>query len=105
MTDPVDIIEQGLGYTTVPELEPEHRELVKTVDRLLAPPPPENILQKEVVLTRLHSELPTLMFRWSPHPSQSDYECAFCGQRPASWKHDIKHDDDCLGLALQRVLT
>jgi hypothetical protein len=45
----------------------------------------------------LHEEIQQLMYRFTPNPNGSDYECAFCNKRPTGVWTSIEHRQDCFG--------
>ena len=46
-----------------------------------------------------------LLHQWSPNTQCSDWQCAFCGERPRTNQTQIVHRKDCEGLFLMDELN
>lgn len=73
-------------------------------------PCPENNMQSSINIPRefaeeLNNDLPELMCHYSYNPNGSNYVCNFCGERPITNYAPIIHDDICIGIKLQNILS
>ena len=61
-------------------------------------------MNKEL-LDKLKNKLPDLLDAYDYDANDSDYKCAFCGNRAATNSDLVRHKPDCLGIELEKELN